>query len=213
VTPDALFLATIDELDEFIARPGSEYDVLRIAAPLRQLFLDGSRSLVAQVNDEPPDDVELVFAVRDDLPDANVAGWYPIQPTGDGRPVADVDLDGFLGLTIIRHWPDNDQTKSRELTVRELILHLANVEGGVHRGEPDKAWQKALAEYGETVTYQTQTGQYTGPAFSIIGVVAVARKGLEPLREKVSERTSPVERATGRARQRPPKPEPTTPAP
>ena len=92
--------------------------------------------------------------------------------------------------------------QSRKISVRELVKYLANVDGGVHRSRPDKAWQKAIAEYGETTAYQTATGQYTGPVFCVIDVAAVARAGLEPLRGRIAARTSAVERATGRTRQK-----------
>jgi hypothetical protein len=181
---------------------------MKLAALLRQLLDDGTRSLVQLVNDpDDADSIKLVFTVRGDEYGPNIGGWHPIAPTGDGRPVVDLGLEAFLNWTVVNHWHGNDQEDSQELSVRNLIKYIAEVAGAIHHGEPKKRWQKALAEYGEMARYQTATGQYSGPVFCLIEVAGVARKALEPLRKKVAGKASAVERMTGRARKIPSEPE------
>jgi hypothetical protein len=185
---DQLFLATLYDIGVVLEHPGGEYAVLRrLAAPLRQVFLDGQRSLVSKVNDGQA--VKLVFTVRADIHES-IAGWHPIEPSNDERPTLDVDLDGFLERMIVNYWPDNDQMKAQPISVARLIKYLANVDGGVHRSRSDTAWQRWLEDYGATQAYETAHGRYIGPAFCLIGVAGVARTGLEPLRTHVEARTT-----------------------
>jgi hypothetical protein len=190
MTADDL-LATLDDLDARLELGRGEYDALWMAWLLRRLFHNGSRSLVSQVNADP--EVELVFTVRDDIATEHVAGWIPIEATGDGRQTVDLPLDGFLKRTAIVVWPWNDQSQRREISVSQLILWLANNEGAVHLSDSREPSERALAEFRDHLTVETAAGDYTGGVFALTGIARVARTTLEPLRAQVEARI-----ATGR---------------
>jgi hypothetical protein len=196
MTADDLFLATLDDLDARLTLGRGEYDALCMAWLLRRLFENGSRSLVSQVNVDPV--IDLVFTVRDDIAIEHVAGWIPLAPTNDGAATVDLGLDGFLQRTAIVVWPGNDQSKRREISVKQLVLWLANNEGAVHLTESREGWKLALAEYRDTASYQTADGLYRGGVFDLTWVARVARDGLEPLRELVAGRIAARDDAAGR---------------
>ena len=89
--------------------------------------------LVSQVNAEAG--LELVFTVRNDMSVDGVAGWIPIAPTGDGRPTVDLDFKSFMKRTAIVVWPGNDQSKRREIGVRQLYA-LAGEQRGRRTSDP-----------------------------------------------------------------------------
>jgi hypothetical protein len=201
MTARSLFLATLDDLDSRLQLGRGEYDALCMAWLLRRLFHPPARSLVSLVN-EPPDGphLALAFTVRDDfqgLPPPSVVGWIPIRPTGDGRATLDLTVPEFLSRFAVVVWPGNDQRERREVTVKQLILFLANNDGAVHWSRPNNPVEEALAEFRDTASYQTADGQYSGGVFSLIDVARVARDGLEPLRAELDRRISTFERVTG----------------
>ena len=127
MTPESLFLSTIDDLDQRLKLGRGEYDALCMAWLLRRLFHPAGRSLVSHVNREPS--VDLSFKVRDDMPGPNVGGWMPILPTRDGRPTVELTTPEFLKRTAVVVWPGNDQSLRREISVFQLIWFLANKGG------------------------------------------------------------------------------------
>jgi hypothetical protein len=200
MTAASLFLATLDDLDQRLELGRGEYDALCMAWLLRRLFHPPARSLVALVNSDSQTD--LLFEVRDDIPppEANVVGWVPIRPTGDGRATVQLGTDSFLKRLAVVLWPGNDPSLRREISVKELILFLANTDGAVHWSRPNNPLECALADFRDMATYQTADGQYSGGVFCLIDVARVARAGLEPLRARLEQSTSLVERKTGSSR-------------
>lgn len=182
MTPEALFLSTIDDLDQRLRLGRGEYDALCIAWLLRRLFQPDGHSLVSLANAGPT--LDLSFGVRDDMPptEANIAGWMRILPTNDGRPTVELPTSEFLNRTTIVTWPGNAPERRCEISVKRLILFLANKDGAVHWSKPKTAWERALAEFRDWNSFQTANGEYTGGVFCLIDVARVARAGLEPLR-------------------------------
>jgi hypothetical protein len=125
MAPEDLFLATLIDLEQRLELGRAEYDALCIAWLLRRLFLGGRRSLIDLVN-HGPGHIDLRFEVRDEMfqtdPTPNIAGWWPMRPTGDGRPTAELSMTDFLARPGLVIWPGNDPTLRRDVSVRALIL-------------------------------------------------------------------------------------------
>jgi len=136
-----LFLKTLDELESRI-KSKDTYDILMSAGLLRKLILDGKNSLATQVK-KPGE--RLTFNVNYKEPlhirkpvvfkerDLNTYKWLieeGINPdkadkTRDYNPQS-LDLDKFLKYVVIF-------VSGKEITIKELIRHLANKEGAIHK--------------------------------------------------------------------------------
>ncbi len=180
--PDALFLATLDDLDASAIAGRSSYDLLHVAALLRKLLLDGTNLLDAtnrsrrlkvrfRANQrQPPDDPPPTsWSIQDGL-DPDTAA--PLRRNS----VADLSRDQFLGVTIIVH-------QDVRLTVADVIRYVANVAGGVHLGTPTEPKEMALASLSASI----QVGGYSPELRSLIPVARVVSKGLQPLRASIQE--------------------------
>jgi hypothetical protein len=132
---DWLFIETLADLAERADAPktvDSRYRVLGIAPLLRKLMVDGGKNLLDLVR-HPAGRPLPVFR----------ASAYPAQEIPEGtvtvgtavhymlnRSAAPVGRDEFLRMNA-------GHAAGRDLTVREIIRHYANVEGGVHLGKPE----------------------------------------------------------------------------
>src|SRR5215212_3377761 len=182
----ALFLHTLKDLRRLVAI-GDDYSMLRASAMLRQLFLDGSSSLVHQVNRQPHK-VQLRFPVcgreyremvLEDAPMfySALGGIHSSGPMGSS--VEQLTLDQFLATQVLKLGP-------QVLRVGDLIRISANVLGGVHSGEPkrpeDKALAEALVDFRKAVSVRDQALE----AVQMKPIILVALDGLQPLADAVS---------------------------
>lgn len=176
---DKLFLHVCVDLHA-CCRDGRTYSLLRAAALLRLLLVDGG-ALATRVNKEHR--VQLLFHVglHDDHPyvaesprpllslyhssfDGAAAGPSPLWSTER------VDLERFLALRVIRRSPQT-------FSVREVIKHVANVNGIMHAGDPKKELEHSLMKLRPFVPVGSEE-----PVTAMVGVIgAVALRALHPL--------------------------------
>lgn len=136
-----LFNKTLDEIDEKIAN-GNEYNILMLAALIRKLLIDGENSLIHQI-DKKGQKLEFYANVRKPLHermptifknrDLTAYMWFAengLNPdTANKRNGFNpklLNLDEFLGLAVI-------YVKGQKITVRDLIKHMSDKEGAVHK--------------------------------------------------------------------------------
>jgi hypothetical protein len=142
---DRLFLEVMADLEARAAAP-SEYGMLKAAGLLRQMFLDGGKSLVDIVNRERR--IKLSFSVLEKEAHVQMllddgAVFYSVEDGFDpgsgsfGTP-ADLTRDQFLKLRVM-------VVNRHTVSVHDLIDQLAHVEGGVHAGAPASEKAEALA--------------------------------------------------------------------
>lgn len=183
---DILFVQTVDWLGTVgRQQPPIEHELLLASGRLRLLLLDSQR-LVDQVNmsrrldlryrilrhgDGPPFEESLLFwAVPDGLSPDLVATFAPDHTV----PVESVKLDAFLRERVIIY-------KGEDVTVRDLIDHLANVVGGVHAGKARTARELKLDELAQEVVIQ---GMDAGIR-CLRSIVVVVVEALRPLRDSI----------------------------
>ena len=111
----------------------SVYNMTRISSLLRQMFLDGGNSLAppiakkygirlefliisSTITGKCGDGIEFIYDGLFPFPGLNVS-------------VSSVNLEQFLRTNCMA-------TAQRAITVREIILMVSNVKGGVHFGQP-----------------------------------------------------------------------------
>lgn len=173
---ERLLIRSLDDLHRSI-NSKDEYEVLRAAAIIRQLFLDGDKSLFVKVNRKYRR--KLAFEVVDQKP-PNVLGvpqpeiWCAID-TLDPRKVS-------------RRYPRITKNRKQffqtvvaivgghEYTIRDLVKFVANVMGGVHAGEPQDAKEEVLAKLGELYLFSNLS-------VPLLYVRSIGRIILESLRE------------------------------
>ena len=134
---DRLFLHTLDDLASRVQPGVPEYEVMRIAGLVRKLLLD-ENPLVDQVNRTRYlkirfliDDAPPIWEV---LPDVRPTFWSiqdgldPYTSLTAPLPRA-VKRDEFLRKVVML-------VGKREITVPDVVSHVANVGGDVHLGKP-----------------------------------------------------------------------------
>jgi hypothetical protein len=181
VDANRLFLHTLDDLEQKLAS-ADEYDVLMAAALLRKLLVDGGR-LVDQVNHDhhlklryrisdvsPIEKIQLedgpvMWSIGDALDPRSRLAYKPYDAT----------LAQFMKRQIMYF-------QGHPITVGNVIDQLANVEGAVHRGEPDTARRKAIQVLGKFYNHDGLPGVVR--QVKLIGRITV--EGLNPLRERVA---------------------------
>jgi hypothetical protein len=177
---DTFFLETLADLTRRTSTFPSEYEALMASGLLRKLLLE---SVVDSANRERR--LKITYAVNDRSPAWELAGTPP--------PVAYAVADGFdpdTALTrVIRAVVNRDGLLARrvmlyrnqDVTVKDLIRSLANVEGGVHLGEPRNDAEAAAS----AIARMMRLGQYPAGVRTLMAVGRVVTKGLEPLRAQV----------------------------
>jgi hypothetical protein len=174
---DRLFLDTLDDLEARTKADASEYDLLRAAGLLRELFLDESR-LVDQVNRTPRVGLRFRIRVRARNPAHGFEIWLGIDPSAQvDDPIRELDLKELLRVPLVF-------LPSSTITVRQIITLAANVRGGVHRGTPRDPAHKAF----ERFRLKIRHGDMPLELLLVAAVAKVALAGLEPLRSVVRDR-------------------------
>jgi hypothetical protein len=90
------------------------------------------------------------------------------------KQTTDVPLAGLLGQVIVI-------VGDRELTVKDVITHGANVAGAIHAGSPKTPEHEAISEFAENFNI----GGYQGGIRDLQAIGRVTVKGLAPLRDAV----------------------------
>ncbi len=206
--PEALFLETLRDLEQRVTAAlrhlhagtggdsASEYHALMIAVLLRKLLLDG-RPLVDVVNRHHQ--LRIRYPV-DHWPVLSGTSSPGVSVTVLPRPVRDPPLyDPRVLPLLLDEFLDTDDMTAAQLlakpvlawndarvTARELILHVAHVEGAVHVGEPTDARGRTISQVTAIVGY----GKYPAVLVCLAAIGRVVLLGLAPLRDKVSNSTA-----------------------
>src|SRR5260221_3806416 len=174
---DRLFLETLDDLASRSTPNASEYDLLRAAALLRELFLDESR-LVDQVNRTLRTPTRFGVRVRARDPTDEFEMWLGIDPNDVVEdPIEQLDLTESLKVHLV-------SVPGSILTVRDIIRLAANVRGGVHAGKPRDPAHKAFERYRLKVSH----GDMPLELVMVHRIAIIALEGLSGLRAVVSGR-------------------------
>jgi hypothetical protein len=173
VDRDTLFLRTLDDLDRRIKARRDEYEVMAIAGLLRKLLLDAD-PLLNQVNRTRGLRIRFVTSLpasmsNDDLPEPPPPGAPPFV-----RGFRTVTRDGLMSRFAAWIAP-------HEYSVKDLILYVANVKGGIHAGTPRDDREAVLEKAGS----QIRVGGFDPSVYALFGIAEVVLKGLEPLRQRV----------------------------
>jgi hypothetical protein len=184
MTRDELYVRTLEDVTRIAERPRDEFDLLLASAHLRKLLVDED-PLVHQVNRERR--LKLWFE-----PSAEDA--YTVEVMKDD-PIFYSPMDGFSPRLDVSPFPVTKETinlprllerrvayvHGQDYSVRDLILQVANVEGGVHAGTPRSEVQKMLA----TAFPDMLVGGASWAVRCIRGIADVVVLGLEPLTARV----------------------------
>jgi hypothetical protein len=186
VDTDELFLRTVDDLRER-AKSLDEYKVLNSGGLLRKLLTDrDSYRLLDQVNASRQLDIRFRIngesryerEVMQDKP------WYwslenaidaddPRVPPGMRAPI-DATREQLLARRVMR-------VNGHDIVISALIHQLADIEGSVHKGNPNNARERMLQEVAKRI-YVNGLPAGVSQVRSINTVVA---RGLEPLRAAI----------------------------
>jgi hypothetical protein len=156
---DELFLRTLDDLEKRVEPGIDEYEVLMSAGLLRKLLLDDP-PLADQVNRERK--LRILYRINASGPDPAVLQdkplYWSMQDGLDPEDAVwavpkDVGRDELLAAVIAL-------IRGRDITVRDTILHTANVVGAVHPGEP-KSKRREVSELLAEMSSQLQIGGYS----------------------------------------------------
>lgn len=171
-----LFLDTLADLRHRSSADAKEYDLVQAAGLLRRLLVDGQR-LIDQVNREHR--MRLAFVVN--TPPERSAGatlWARadgLDPETSYRQVpTTLDLAGFLREEVI-------MTEGHLVTLREAILYLSHVEGGVHAGRPTGPKEEALHRLASDRVFNG----YTLASRTIAAAARITSRALDPMRTAV----------------------------
>jgi hypothetical protein len=182
VNRETLFLRTLDDLGRRVQPAIDEYEVLLIAGLLRKLLLD-KRSLIDQVNRERR--LRIRYVINASRPVWESAGspppvFWSIQDGLDPEtaltavePKA-VSRDELLAKVVMR-------ARSEPVSVKDVILHTANVVGAVHAGESREDVDRLL----EQVANQLSLGGYRPDVLPLQAIGRVVLRAMTPLREQI----------------------------
>lgn len=178
---EELFIHTVDDLRTKV-EAGDDYSILRATALLRQLLMDG-HSLTHQVNRTYR--IRLGFEVcgrsyRDIMLSTNPDFYSSLDGihksgllAGSVEPIS---LDQLLSEPVL-------VSDGQVFTVGDLIRHGANVDGGVHRGQPRNDLEQALSDLangsfmvaGQAINYR-----------QLRPIALIMLDGLEPVYKTIS---------------------------
>ena len=177
---DRLFVYTLSDLEQRVIAK-DEYTVLMSAALLRKLLLDQNR-LVDQVNARHK--LDLRFRINGVSPyerfiHQNRPQFWAIGDALDpdsriASTVTETTRDQFLARRVM-------SIGGEPVTVRDVIDHLANVAGAVHKGQAKKDRQRVVQAASD---FFYQNG-LSGAVSHVRLIAKITARGLSPLREAV----------------------------
>jgi hypothetical protein len=178
---EQFFLATVKDLDLKLAN-ASPYELIRAAALLRQLLLDGflnrvTRKYRTRVRFRVFDPAS-VAQLRSSLDQLTVgASWWNPDPSllpNNSQNVVDMKLDEFLATEILT-W------KSQRATVKDVIRACANAKGGVHFGDADNPREQLILDFDDANAGDTKEMSVS----ALAGICRAALKALAPVVEAI----------------------------
>ena len=173
---DRLFLETLDDLEARIREDASEYDLLRVAALLRELLVDESR-LVDQVNRASKVAPRFRLRVKTPDPENEFEFWLGLDPSAEvDVPILELDLKELLRSSVVF-------LPSSRITVLQVITLAANVRGGVHRGKPKDPAHAAF----ENFRLKLRHGDMPVELLIVETISRIVLAGLDPLRSVVRD--------------------------
>ena len=174
-----LFDRTVARLDEIVTIDFEAYSALESSALVRKLLLDGD-ALIHQVNRQRRKRVRFEVATNPAYEEQVFADgpsfWAPaeaLSPRLTIMPapvIRSLSLDQFLAhraMYVRRH----------DISVKDVVKQLANVEGGVHAGTAKTDVEKAL----HVVNEQLGIGGMGSVVRSVRGIADVVAVSLRPL--------------------------------
>lgn len=176
----ALFDRHVRELAACVDNAWDEYQLLTAAGKVRTLLIDGGNSLIHEVNRQRRK--RIVFEVRGETPHERAAlelqprfwskmdGLSPRLAIIDG-PIESLRLDAFLAHRVA-------VAQGHPVSVRDVVLQLANVEGGVHAGQPRTELESHLQESNARLFVGGDVGAV---ARIMLGIAEVVAHSLSPL--------------------------------
>lgn len=203
---EALFVETMHDLRHKLRDSGSTYELLRSSALMRQLLIDGS-PLMHQINRKRQ--VPVQFHWVELRPDEFRRRGIP-TPQSFAIGFAVDGAEGYPnGVMCAYHASGGDQSflkaivaleGGEPITVRDMIKHAANVDGGVHAGvvRASEAGQQRLEQLRSSLLFYggieelarafgltaDQASLPGGPA-TLRAVGRVLVRGLDPLVREV----------------------------
>jgi hypothetical protein len=94
-------------------------------------------------------------------------------------PTDEVTRDQFLARVVLR-------VRGKDVTVRDTILHTANVVGAIHPGKPHPDRQET-AELIEELASSLQIGGYRPDVRTLQAIGRIVLKAMAPLRERIED--------------------------
>ena len=143
-----LFLKTLRDIEKRL-NDTDEYEILMIAGLLRKLLLDGD-PLLDQVNREKK--LKIAFTINahkiTSIPGMIFCSIEDAIDPETSPPhlckTENVNKDKLLGTTIMT-------VNRTDIKIKDLISHIANVEGAIHAGKPRSEKEHVLQEIGKTL--------------------------------------------------------------
>jgi len=175
---DQLFIRSLEDLENRL-KSQDEYEILMIAGLLRKLLLDES-PLIDQVNRRRRQKIK--FTVNDyPVPseEKNLMFWsvedvfYPKTGSLFYKPI-EVTKAQLLSRTVMIY-------DSHSISVRELIKHVAHIQGAVHSGMPKTNKEEAMKKLAEMFGI----GGLPAGLRLLCVICRVIIEGLEPLKEQI----------------------------
>lgn len=135
----------MENLENYL-QSNDDYEIIKMSGLLRKLLLD-SDPLTNQINRYKKLDIKFEINEYDMPQHLPKKGFWSVEDDFDperGMPIyrkIHVSLENLLKQKIMI-------INQHEITVRDLIKHLAHVEGGIHAGNPRDTKQELLKELG-----------------------------------------------------------------
>jgi hypothetical protein len=148
---ERLFLFTLADLSSRLNN-GTDYDLLRASALIRQMFFDAGTPLAFAINRHYR--IALQFSVLADLlalddemtPDIEIAALVAYPP----EEAEMLSLDQFLARIAIRHG-------EVKCTVKDIVATVAHVFGGVHLGSAREVEERVLKDLRDVMLVARQS--------------------------------------------------------
>lgn len=170
---ERLFLHTLNDIDERVLQ-GTDHDLIRAAAHLRQLLMDGNKTLLSIVNRQYRLHIEFsVLNNHEPLPPIPgvIHHWRDLDPTCFEKATRiRVRLDELLKVPCL-------MTPLATATVSDIIRTCANVMGGVHLGVAKSKEDQVVVDFADMM----QIYGSAGISAALSGLCRVVLSGLTPL--------------------------------
>lgn len=181
---EQLFLRLLQELAALADGISDDFQLLQASGHLRALLLDHdplmhqmNRDRRLKISFEPSAEDAYTKVVLEDGPVfwAQMDGFSP-RLAARPRQSEALKLDGLLAKRAA-------VVEGEDVSVKDLILQVANVEGGVHPGTPRTDLEQRLSQWSVAL----RIGGFAAVARTLRGIADVVVQGLEPLAAQVRQ--------------------------